>query len=104
MRFEDAYNILVRLHPFFMGASFALSLIASLLFLRFYFKTSDRLFLFFCAAFALMSVNRIAFQFAGNPNEAQPALYVVRLFAFGLIIFGIVAKNMRRRIGRKNER
>ena len=95
--FNESYAVLVRFHPFIMGTTFALSVMASVLFLRFYRKTSDRLFLFFSAAFALMAFNRIAFQAADSNSEAQPELYLVRFLAFCLIIYGIVDKN---RVGR----
>ena len=96
--FNESYAVLARLHPFLMGATGALSLIASVLFFRFYRKTADRLFLFFSAAFTLMALNRLAFQFADSPNESEPALYLVRLLAFCLILFAIADKNRSRRI------
>ena len=91
--FDECYALLIRFHPFAMGATFALSAVASILFLRFYQKSRDRLLLFFSAAFGLLAFNRIAFQFTDSANETQPVLYAVRLLAFCLIIFSIIDKN-----------
>jgi hypothetical protein len=90
---DSLYTPLVHFHPFLMGTTCALSAVAAVLFLRFYRKTADRLFLFFSAAFALMALNRIAFRFINSPNESQPRLYLVRLLAFALILFAIIDKN-----------
>lgn len=61
-------------------------------FLRFWKKTRDRLFLFFCAAFWLLGINWLALSFT-NADEPHTELYVVRLIAFVLILFGIWDKN-----------
>lgn len=90
---DAAYSELIHFHGFFTGITCAMNLIAAVLFLRFYRWTSDRLFIFFAVAFLLLSVSRIAFYASGSPNEAQPALYVVRLIAFCVILYGIFDKN-----------
>ena len=81
-------------HSFLNGATFALNVIASLLFMRFYRKTKDRLFLFFSAAFAILGVNRLAFLASDIvQSEYQTIPYLVRLAAFALIIYAIIDKN-----------
>ncbi len=83
----------VQVHAFMLGANSTLSLVAALLFFRFYRRTSDRLFLFFAASFGVMGMNRVAFLMFNGISESEPAWYLVRLFAFGLIVYAIVDKN-----------
>jgi hypothetical protein len=93
---NETYGLLKSLHPFMAGSTFALNLVAALLFLRFYRRTRDRLFLFFAAAFAIMGVNRLIFTAAVPADNAQePLQYVARLVAFLLIIYAIIDKNRR---------
>ena len=66
-------------------------LVASLFFLKYWSSTSDRLFLFFAAAFLLLAVQRILLPFA--PEVWTSLLYLVRSTAFILIIIAIVDKN-----------
>jgi hypothetical protein len=76
-----------------LGVIISASLASSLFFLKFWKHTRDGLFLAFSAAFFIEGVNRVGFLFAERPNEAGPAIYAVRLFAFFLILFAIVRKN-----------
>jgi hypothetical protein len=81
------------------GANIALFVVAAILFLRFYRKTTDRLFAFFALAFFILGINGTIFQFFDSTNEARTYLYAVRAVAFSVIIYAIVDKNlMRRRI------
>ena len=75
------------------GAIVMACLVASLYFVRFWRASSDRLFAFFALAFAIMGINWVALAFVPAQHEARPALYVVRLVAFGLILVAIVDKN-----------
>jgi hypothetical protein len=84
-----------RMAPFALGAVAMASLVAALFFARFYRDTRDPLFLYFAAAFGLEAVNRTLLAFAPAPNEADPILYLVRAFAYSLILFGIYQKNRR---------
>jgi hypothetical protein len=81
------------LAPFALGAMATASFVAALFFLRFYRETGDRLFVFFAAAFCLESINRTLFAFASNPREGDPTLYLLRAFAYSLILVGIWHKN-----------
>src|SRR5688572_7464350 len=78
---------------FLLGVIVAASLAAGLFFLRFWRRTRDSLFLAFGAAFIIEGLNRIGFLFIDRPNEGSPAIYVVRLLAFLLILAAIIRKN-----------
>jgi hypothetical protein len=67
--------------------------VAGLFFLRFWRETRDRLFLIFAGAFWLLGAQRLALAFSGNVVEDDTGLYLVRLFAFLLILGAIVDKN-----------
>jgi hypothetical protein len=69
------------------------TLVASLFFLRFWKDTRDRFFLFFAVAFFVESLNRAVLGLTAVSQEDEPFFYLVRLFAFGLIIAAIVDKN-----------
>lgn len=81
------------LEGFLLGLICAMSIMAALFFLRFWRRTRDTLFLAFAAAFFIEGANRMSFLFLEAPNEGSPAIYVVRLLAFLLIVAAIVAKN-----------
>ena len=67
--------------------------VAALFFLRFWRETRDRLFLVFAAAFAVLGFQRLALAFSHDMVEDHTGLYLVRLFAFLLILGAIVDKN-----------
>ena len=76
------------------------SLAAGLFFLRFWRDTRDSLFFAFSIAFFIEGLNRCAqivflSPSAVNPNETSPWVYVIRAFAFLIILAGIVNKNRR---------
>jgi uncharacterized membrane protein HdeD (DUF308 family) len=87
--------IAARMAPFALGAVAMASLVAALFFARFYRDTRDPLFLYFAAAFGLEGVNRTLLAFSPSPNEGDPILYLVRAFAYSLILVGIYQKNRR---------
>jgi hypothetical protein len=78
---------------FLIGVIVAASLASALFFLKFWKHTRDGLFLAFSAAFFIEGVNRMGPLFIERPNEGSPAIYVVRLLAFVLILAAIVRKN-----------
>ncbi len=82
-----------RLAPFVLGTIAMASLVASLFFVRYHRETRDPLFLYFAAAFGLEAVNRTLLAFQATPNEASPYLYILRAFAYSIIVFGIYRKN-----------
>ena len=67
--------------------------VAALFFVRFWRATGDRFFALFALAFALFGANRVVLGFLNEGNEARPAIYVVRLLAFLVIVAAIVDKN-----------
>jgi hypothetical protein len=68
-----------------------------LFFLRFWSRTRDPLFLVFSQAFWLLAISQALVALADTPREEQTWFYLLRLAAFGMIIAGILAKNLRRR-------
>lgn len=72
--------------------------VAGVFFLRFWRDTRDRLFLIFAVAFWILGLQRLALALTRDMMETQTGLYLIRLFAFLLILGAIVDKN---RVGRK---
>lgn len=70
--------------------------ICGIFFLRFWRRTQDRLFLMFAIAFFIFSFERVLLFVYSNENRAEdhPLVYLCRLFGFGIIIYGIVGKNL----------
>lgn len=79
------------------GVIAAFSAAIGLFFLRFWKQSHDRLFAAFAAAFWVLCANWVLLAFVGPEFEARTWLYVLRLVAFGLIIWGIVDKNRSRK-------
>jgi uncharacterized membrane protein len=79
-----------------LGAIAMCSLTIALFFLRFWKSTHDRLFLNFSLAFLVEAIHRIMFGLGNWNDEDTPAIYLVRLFAYGLILFAVIDKNRRR--------
>jgi hypothetical protein len=74
--------------------------VAGLFFMRFWRETRDRLFLIFSLAFWLLGTQRLALALSSSDAEARTGLYLLRLFAFLLILGAIIDKN---RGGEKSE-
>jgi hypothetical protein len=77
---------------FVLGALVMAAGVIGLFFLRFWYKTRDRLFAFFAAAFWLLGANWLLLAMARR-DEPQTALYAIRLLSFGMILLGIWNKN-----------
>ncbi|HXG11309.1 MAG TPA: DUF5985 family protein [Gemmataceae bacterium] len=82
---------------FFMGAIAMAFAVAGLFFLRFWRQTHDRLFVIFALAFWTLAIVRFILALTGEQSEARTFLYLLRLFAFLLILVGIVDKNRSKR-------
>ncbi|HEY1809926.1 MAG TPA: DUF5985 family protein [Acidobacteriaceae bacterium] len=78
---------------FLLGVIATSSILAGIFFLRYWRDTRDSLFLAFALAFLIEGVNRSFRIFFAHPNEASPWVFVVRAFAFLIILGGIVNKN-----------
>jgi hypothetical protein len=72
------------------------SVVAALFFLRFWKKTSDRLFLYFAFAFFILAINRMLMAIDAVSSDEDPVIYLMRLVAYGLIIFAIMDKNRKK--------
>jgi uncharacterized protein DUF5985 len=66
---------------------------AALFFLKFWRETGDRLFAYFAAAFGLLLVQRIVLAIVVGWTGDTWWYYLIRLFAFLLIIVAILEKN-----------
>ena len=70
--------------------------IACLLFLRYWRRTREKLFLTFAASFFLLALNYTWLALTHIPVEERSPLFLVRLLAFGLFAFAIVESNRSR--------
>lgn len=69
--------------------------VLGLFFLKFWRQTGDSFFALFAAAFWLLAGNAVASALTGPYSEiTSPSIYLLRLFAFVLIILAIVRKNV----------
>ena len=84
------------MNQFLLGMLVAFSAAISVLFLKFWRGSRDRLFAFFSAAFALMAIDWLTHALVSPRHESQHYLFVIRVVAFLLIIAGIVSKNRSR--------
>jgi hypothetical protein len=87
------------LFDFLAGAVAMGFLIGGLFFLRFWTRTRDGLFLAFAIAFWLLAIGQALLALTGVPMEERSWLYLFRLAAFLLILFGILRKNLGTRAG-----
>jgi hypothetical protein len=79
--------------PFLHGAvSMGCALIA-VFFLRFWQQSRDRLFLRFASAFFVLSFSYVLLGLISFATEWRVYVFVVRLLAFCMIVYGIVEKN-----------
>lgn len=69
--------------------------VSALFFARFWKDTRDRLFLYFAFAFALLAVQRGGLALSAVEGYSTTWYYLLRLFAFLLILAAIVDKNRR---------
>jgi hypothetical protein len=67
--------------------------LAGLHFLKFRWRSGDRLFLIFAVAFWVLAVQRAALVLLAQVPEATIYLYMLRVVAFVLIIGAIIDKN-----------
>jgi uncharacterized membrane protein HdeD (DUF308 family) len=78
---------------FLIGVIALSSMVAAVYFFKFWRKTGDSFFLLFATSFFIEGCNRTAVLSLSRPNEGSPYIYMVRLFAFLLILVAIVRKN-----------
>lgn len=79
------------------GLIVALHLVASLLFLKFWMGTRDRLFAMFAVSFAILAVSRMVLvalpHFIEARTEHTTAVYLVRLVSYVVMLLAIIDKN-----------
>lgn len=84
---------------FINGANVALSLVAGLVFVKFWTQMKDRLFLLFAIAMWVLALNRAAIVLlpyvTTNASEHNALIYSARLVAFVLILAAIIDKGRR---------
>ncbi len=78
---------------FLSGAIMMACWAAGLFFFRFWKKTEDRLFAIFAVAFWMLASERIILAIMNETNEARSYVYIIRFFAFLLILWAIADKN-----------
>jgi hypothetical protein len=77
-----------------VGAIAMGSLVAGLFFLRFWKSTRDRFFLYFAVSFFIEGINRVLLGPDMQSDDAQHNMfYILRLIAYGLILFAVWEKN-----------
>jgi zinc transporter ZupT len=76
------------------GAISMASLTIALFFLRFWRNTGDRFFLYFALSFFIEGVHRIYSAVLNEAGEDSPLHYLIRLAAYGLILWAILEKNL----------
>ena len=85
----------VQLYAFLFGVLTALSLVCGLFFLRYWKSSGDRFFAFFAVSFWSLGANWALLVGRDPRDEYMPYFYLLRLFAFLLILIAIVDKNRR---------
>jgi uncharacterized membrane protein HdeD (DUF308 family) len=70
------------------------SFVIGLFFLRFWRSSGDRFFLYFALSFVIEAVHRVATALTFDEHEDSPWHYLIRLLAYGLIIWAIAEKNL----------
>jgi hypothetical protein len=81
------------LNEFLHGAISICLWMAGLFFLRFWRRTRDRLFAIFAIAFWVLACERVLLALTSPEDEFRWYIYLVRLFAFILLIIAIIDKN-----------
>jgi hypothetical protein len=79
---------------FLSGMEAAGYLVAALLFLRFWRKMRDSLFLWFSGAFCLFALNQVFVIWLGEGSDEGGAAFIPRLLGFVLLAVAILAKNL----------
>ncbi|MGZ8288033.1 MAG: DUF5985 family protein [Telluria sp.] len=80
-----------------VGAIAMASLVIAMVFMRYWRNTGDRFFLWFALSFAIEGAHRIYSSMASAMLEDSALHYIIRLVAYGLILWAIFEKNWPRR-------
>ncbi len=79
---------------FLAGAVTLAYLIAAAYFVRFWRRTTDRLFLAFAIAFVLFALYQTILFMIGAADERGNYAYVLRVLGFAVILWAIIDKNL----------
>jgi len=79
------------------GAIAMASIIIAMFFLRFWRASGDRFFLYFALSFAIEGLHRVYAVMRDGGGEDSPLHYLIRLLAYGLILWAILEKNLPRK-------
>ncbi|MBO0750004.1 MAG: hypothetical protein J2O44_06200 [Porphyrobacter sp.] len=85
------------LYPFLAGAIVMGFAVAALMFLKFWRRTREGLFLAFAGSFLLLGVTQALLTLADFRDEERSWLYLLRLVAFLLILLAMAWQNRRRK-------
>ena len=80
---------------FIQGAVAMGCVVIGTIFFRFWRQSQDRLFLRFAWAFWVLSISYILLTVVAFATEWRVYIFVVRLLAFCMILYGIIEKNRR---------
>jgi hypothetical protein len=78
---------------FIWGATTLGCWVIALFLLKYWTRTRDRLFIYFSAAFWILSLNWLGLAFLDPSQESRHWIFVVRIIGFSFIILGILDKN-----------
>lgn len=81
------------LNELLTGAIAMASIVIALFFLRFWRDAGDRFFLYFALSFLIEGVHRLFSTVLLANHEDSPLHYLIRLLAYGLILWAILEKN-----------
>jgi hypothetical protein len=81
------------INPLLLGGIAVANFVAALLFLRYWFASHDRFFLYLVASFTIEAVNRAVSALVGAPGGESAVHFTVRLAAYVLILLAIWDKN-----------
>jgi hypothetical protein len=76
------------------GAIALASTVIALFFLRFWRSSHDRFFLYFALSFGIEGAHRVYSALSYQDSEDSPLHYLIRLLAYGLILWAILEKNL----------
>ena len=85
----------------FTGAICMGSMVIALYFVRFWRNSGDRFFLYFALSFFIEGLHRLYSALNDAGGEDSPLHYLIRLLAYGLILWAILEKNLPREGSRK---
>jgi hypothetical protein len=78
-----------------LAGAIAMALLTiALFFVRFWRGSGDRFFLWFALSFAIQGLHRIYATLKDQGGEDSPLHYLIRLLAYGLILWAILEKNL----------